>query len=160
MKPTDAPAGDGQPGTGEIADDDWVTATTGRGGFRTDVTIGARVVVADEPADAGGTEAGPTPYEYLLVALASCTAMTLRMYASRKEWPLERAIVRLRDTPHSHAVDCEHCETRPVGLRRLDRKVELDGALTDEQRARLMIIADRCPVKQTLTRGIEIADVG
>ena len=158
MKPTDAPHGERRPGSDDGADDDWVAATTGSDGFRTDVTVGHHVAIADEPTDAGGSDAGPTPYAYLLVALASCTAMTLRMYAARKEWPLERVIVRLRDT-HSHASDCENCETRPVGLRRLDRKVELEGALTDEQRHRLMIIADRCPVKQTLARGIEIADV-
>jgi len=82
----------------------------------------------------------------------------MRMYAARKQWPLERVVVRLRDT-HSHAADCKECDTRPVGLRRLDRQIELHGALTDEQRQRLMLIADRCPVKQTMTRGIEIADV-
>jgi putative redox protein len=81
--------------------------------------------------------------------------MTVRMYASRKGWPLEGVTVSLRDY-HTHAADCENCETKSVGLRRLERRVELHGPLSDEQRARLMMVADRCPVKQTLDRGIEI----
>ena len=154
MNSTDSPKGDRASGVA----DHWVSATTGNTGFLTEITVGRHTVVADEPSEVGGTDAGATPYQYLLVALASCTAMTLRMYASRKEWPLERVTVRIRTT-QSHAVDCDNCETRPVGLRRLDRQVELDGALTDEQRQRLLLIADRCPVKQTLARGIEVVDV-
>ena len=134
---------------------DWVTATAGDSGFRTEISIGHHTIVADEPLDAGGTDEGATPYELLLAAVGSCTAMTMRMYATRKGWPLERVAVHLRDH-HTHAADCETCDTKDVGLRRIERRVELHGPLTDEQRARLMLIADRCPVKQTVDRGIEV----
>ena len=84
--------------------------------------------------------------------------MTLRMYASRKGWPLESVIVRLRDTP-PHMKDCVDCATSAVGVRNIDRIVELSGDLSPEQRTRLLQIADRCPVTQTLTRGIQIRTV-
>jgi putative redox protein len=100
-------------------------------------------------------DGGPTPYDFLLASLGACTAMTLRMYASRKGWPLEEAVVRLRNA-RSHAADCENCETQAVGIRRLERRIELKGALSDDQRDRLLAIADRCPVKQTIERGIRI----
>jgi putative redox protein len=140
--------------TGEDANT-WVTAQVGRTGFLTSMRARHHVHVADEPTLLGGTDAGPTPYEYLLGALAGCTAMTVRMYADRKQWPLEAATVRVR-TARSHEQDCEHCETEEVGLTRIEREVELTGALTDEQRTRLLEIADRCPVKQTLTRGVRV----
>lgn len=139
--------------------DGWITAHTGASGFRTDLIIGTGRFVADEPESVGGTGKGPTPYEYMLAALASCTAMTLRMYASRKQWPLEGVTVRLRNTPTDYAKDCSECETSAVGPRRLDRVVHLEGPLSEEQRARLLQIADRCPVKQTLERGIQIRTV-
>jgi putative redox protein len=135
----------------------WVTAQTGASGFRTSIATRSHAYDADEPVALGGTDAGPTPYEYLLGALAGCTAMTLRMYADRKKWPLERAEVRLR-TARSHEVDCEHCETDPVGITRIEREIDLVGPLSEEQRARLMQIADRCPVKQTLERGVRVVN--
>src|SRR4029453_7154326 len=97
----------------------------------------------------------PDPYGLLLASLGSCTAMTLRMYADRKQWPLESVVVRLRETPR-HMQDCEVSEKSAVGPRTIDRIVELNGPLAPEQRARLLEIADRCPVKQTLSRGIQI----
>ena len=135
--------------------DGWVSAHVGASGFRAEVRARAHVLTADEPANLGGTDAGPTPYELLLGALSSCTAMTLRIYADRKRWPLESAVVQLR-AARSHEIDCEHCETEPVGIGRIERRVELAGPLTDEQRTRLLEIADRCPVKQTLERGMKI----
>ena len=135
----------------------WVTARVGAAGFRTEIETRAHRLRADEPVPLGGTDAGPTPYELLLGALASCTAMTLRMYADRKGWPLADAEVRMRSA-RSHEPDCEHCETEKVGIGRIERTVELSGSLTDEQRVRLLQIADRCPVKQTLERGIEVVD--
>ena len=136
----------------------WIIARVGPSGYRTDVEINDYALIADEPTTVGGSGLGPTPYEFLLAALGSCTAMTLRMYASRKQWPLESVVVRLRDTP-PHMKDCEECATSAVGLRSIDRIVELHGPLAPEQRARLMEIADRCPVKQTLSRGIQIRTV-
>ncbi len=136
----------------------WVTATIGLSGFRTDVSARSHAIVADEPASAGGTDLGPTPYEFLLTALASCTVMTLRMYADRKQWPLASASVDLR-TGHSHEKDCEDCMTKKVDIGKIERRVNLGGPISDEQRIRLLEIADRCPVKQTLARGISIVDV-
>ena len=133
----------------------WVTARVGPSGFRTEVRAGAHALVADEPTTLGGTDAGPTPYELLLGALSSCTAMTVRMYASRKNWPLESVTVQLRSA-RSHETDCERCDVEPVGIGRIERRVEFNGPLTDEQRRRLLEIADRCPVKQSLERGMKI----
>ena len=133
----------------------WVTARTTRARYRTEINVGRHTFIADEPGHVGGSDEGATPYDYLLGAIGACTAMTLRMYADRKGWPLEEAIVRFR-TARSHAADCADCETKAVGVGRLERQVELRGDLTDEQQQRLLYIADRCPVKQTLQRGIEV----
>jgi putative redox protein len=136
----------------------WVTARLSGPAFRTELEAGARrhTFVADEPVEVGGGDEGPTPYDYLLGAIGACTAMTLRMYARRKGWPLEEAVVRFR-TARSHAADCAECESRPVGVAQLERQIELRGPLTDEQQQRLVSVADRCPVKQTFERGIQIA---
>jgi putative redox protein len=135
----------------------WVTARIGPDGFRTELEARAHGIIADEPATAGGTDRGPTPYEYLLSALGSCMAMTLRIYADRKGWPLEGVEVRLR-TAASHELDCENCEKTDVGVTRVERRLDLVGPLTEEQRVRLLQIADRCPVKQTLERGVKIVN--
>jgi putative redox protein len=137
----------------------WVTARTGGGSYRTEVVAGSHVVVADEPASGGGANGGPSPYELLLAAIGSCTAMTMRMYATRKQWPLEEVTVRLR-SGRRHAEDCANCEAHSVGIQQIEREVEMKGDLTDEQRQRLMYIADRCPVKQTLERGIKVVAAG
>lgn len=135
----------------------WVSARIEASGFRTEVRARTHALLADEPTNVGGTDAGPTPYELLLGALSSCTAMTVRMYANRKKWPLEGVTVQLR-TARSHETDCERCEVEPVGIGRVERRVEFDGPLTDEQRRRLLDIADRCPVKQSLERGVKIVN--
>ena len=136
----------------------WVTSRVGPKGFRTDVQAGAHSLVVDEPVSAGGTDLGPTPYEYLLTALGSCMVMTLRFYADRRGWPLEAATVQLR-SGRSHELDCEKCETRNVGIAVIERKIDLAGPLTDEQRVKLLQIADRCPVKQTLEKGIRVETI-
>jgi len=136
----------------------WVTARIGRTGFRTDASARTHSLIVDEPVEAGGTDLGPTPYENLLSALGACTAMTLRLYADRKKWPLESVTVQMR-SGQSHVKDCEECETKKVGIGHIERRLELEGALTDEQRSRLLEIADRCPVKQTLERGIQVDTV-
>jgi putative redox protein len=124
-------------------------------GFAQEITVGRHGLLADEPVAAGGTDTGPTPYDLLLASLGACTSMTVSLYARRKQWPLEAVTVRLR---HSkiHAADCEECETRTGLLDRIERDVELHGELSDEQRARLLDIASKCPVHRTLTSEIEI----
>lgn len=135
--------------------DDWVTARLGATGYRVDATARTHAFTLDEPHDVGGADTAATPYEHLLGALAACTAMTVRMYADRKRWPLEGVVVRLR-AAGAHAADCERCETDGVGMGRVLREIEFTGGLSDEQRARLLYIADRCPVKQTLERGLRV----
>ena len=137
---------------------EWITAHVGASGFRTDVTAGLHTLVADEPVALGGSGLGPTPYELLLAALGSCMAMTLRMYADRKGWPLESVRVQLR-TAQAHEKDCEDCEANDVGIPVIARRIQLAGPITDEQRKRLLQIADRCPVKQTLERGIKVQTI-
>lgn len=147
------PANASDPGDGE-----WVSASVGAHGFRTEITARSHTVLADEPVDVGGSDSGPTPYEYLLAALGGCMAITLRMYADRKRWPLEGVQIRLRSA-RAHETDCEACETEDVGIHRIERSVELHGPLSDEQRKRLLQIADRCPVKQTLGRALRVVGV-
>ena len=104
---------------------------------------------ADEPEDQGGDDHGPSPYDLLLASLGACTAMTLRMYANQKQWPLDRVTVTLRHAK-IHAEDCAACETRSGWLDRIERNIHLDGSLTPEQRQRMMEIADKCPIHRTL----------
>jgi putative redox protein len=132
-----------------------VVARTGSEGFRTELMAGGHGLVADEPARVGGTDLGPTPYDLLAAALGACTAMTLRMYASRKEWPLEAVEVGVTHD-RVHADDEAECEHRPARMDRLQREVLLAGPLDQAQRARLLEIADRCPVHRTLDAGVRI----
>ena len=115
--------------------------------------------VTDEPLGLGGEDAGPDPYTLLLAALGSCTSMTTMLYARRKGWPVERVRVRLRQQ-RIHAEDCQECEHPKDGfVLRIERSVALEGALTDEQRARLREIAYKCPVHKTLTSEVVIVDL-
>ena len=124
-------------------------------GFAQEIEIGSHELYADEPVSFGGTESGPSPYDLLLAALGSCTSMTIGFYARKRRWPLENITVSLR---HSkiHAIDCEECETKEGKIDRIELDVQLTGSLTDEQRAKLMEIAGKCPVHQTLTSEINI----
>ena len=124
-------------------------------GFAQEITAGPHRFVSDEPTTAGGTDTGPTPYDLLLAGLGSCTSMTIAMYARHKQWALERVTVRLRHS-RAHADDCAACETRPARLTLIERDIELEGALDEEQRARLLAIANRCPVHLTLTSQMDI----
>ena len=135
-----------------------MTETIVRGkadGFLQEISAGAHPLIADEPIEAGGTEKGPGPYELLLAALGACTSMTVSMYARRKNWPLESVQVRLT---HSkvHAEDCADCETREGLIDEIHREISLSGTLTEEQRAKLVEIANKCPVHRTLTSEIKI----
>ena len=110
---------------------------------------------ADEPLDKGGTNLAPNPYELLLAGLGACTSMTLRMYAGRKEWPLEAVRVTLRHD-RIHARDCEDCDKDGGMIDVIDKKLELEGDLSEEQRERLLEIAAKCPVHRTLLNEIKI----
>jgi putative redox protein len=127
-----------------------VVQETLEGRFTQRIAAGRHVLGADEPAAAGGADSGPSPYDLLLAGLGACTSMTLRLYAERKNWPLERVTVSLRHD-RIHAEDCADCETKHGMLDRIERKLTLAGALDAEQRARLLEIADKCPVHRTLT---------
>ena len=116
---------------------------------------GSHVLVADAPESVGGNDAGPGPYEYLLMGLGACTSMTLRMYAERKQLPLERVQVRLSHN-RIHAEDCSDCETREGKVDEITREISLEGELSDEQKQRLLEIADLCPVHRTLTSEIKV----
>jgi uncharacterized OsmC-like protein len=124
-------------------------------GFRNEVEVGGHRLVVDEPVAVGGADDGPTPYEFLLAGLGACTAMTLRLYADRRKWPLERARISLRHRK-VHAQDCVDCVTKPARMDVVDRVITLEGALTEEQRAKLLEMAERCPVHQTLQGKIQV----
>lgn len=123
--------------------------------YQHEATSRGHSIIIDEPKDAGGDDAGMTPYEALLAALGSCTAMTVRMYAERKGWPLRDVRVKLSHE-RTHAKDCADCETEDGKLSVIRRHVDIEGDLSDEQVARLHEIADRCPVHKTLTGAIEV----
>ena len=144
-----------EPGTvEEVRAHGRVTARTAAGAFRTEITARGHALLADEPRAVGGENLGPTPYDLLAAALGACTSMTLRLYADRKEWPLEEAVVRLRHR-RVHAEDEDRCEEDgEARLDRIEREVELIGPLDDAQRRRLLEIADRCPVHRTLDAGV------
>lgn len=127
------------------------------GNLRQQIDAGPHTYYADEPADAGGDETGPDPYELLLGALGACTSMTLLMYARRKKWPLEHVEVRLSHH-HDYQHDCETCDESPVKLDHIKREITLQGDLSAEQRARLLEIAQMCPVHRTLTGTIHVND--
>ncbi len=126
-----------------------VVAKTSAGGLKTDVRLGDHAIVADEPPAVGGTGLGPTPYDLLAAALATCTSMTLRMYARHKKLKFESATVRV-EHDKIHAKDCEDCESGTGKIDEFRRTISLEGDLSDAERKRMLEIADRCPVHLTL----------
>jgi uncharacterized OsmC-like protein/pimeloyl-ACP methyl ester carboxylesterase len=128
---------------------------THNGKFEQAIIAGSHRYIADEPISAGGNGAGPNPYEYLLAALGACTSMTIRLYAERKQLPLRHVSVLLKHDK-IHAQDCENCETKVGMVDRIDRTVTLEGELDELQRAKLLEIADKCPVHRTLSSEIDI----
>jgi uncharacterized OsmC-like protein/pimeloyl-ACP methyl ester carboxylesterase len=131
---------------------------TGRSRLQQQVVAGRHRTLADEPVAVGGGDTGPGPYDFLLTALGACTSMTLRLYAERKQLPLAGIRVALRHR-RIHAEDCVGCETQDLKLEVIDREITLIGELEPAVRARLMEIADKCPVHRTLTSQVDIRTV-
>jgi len=136
---------------GAKADPDTVVVQeTGEGKFGNLVSVGGKhTLIADEPTKVGGLDKGPTPYDLLLASLGACKSMTMRMYADRKGFPLERASVRLKHD-RIHARDCETCETEEGHIDRIQVEIDVKGDMDDETRQRIIEIAERCPVHKTL----------
>jgi uncharacterized OsmC-like protein/fermentation-respiration switch protein FrsA (DUF1100 family) len=127
----------------------------GDGRFAQLVSAGRHRLRADEPAAVGGDDSGPGPYDLLLAGLGACTSMTVRLYAERKQWPLARVTVDLKHDK-VHAADCTECDSRDARIDRIERALTLEGNLDEAQRARLLEIADRCPVHRTLHSTVRI----
>ena len=140
----------------EATPDRVIVTDSGRGRFEQLLFDGRHSLIAEEPVADGGADGGPGPYDLLLMALGACTSMTLRLYASRKHWPLERVVVRLTHDKR-HAEDCRDCPDKETMIDHIDRSIELIGTLAEDQRERLLEIANKCPVHRTLTSTIQIS---
>ena len=138
-----------------IAPGSVIVASTGMGPFEQVLLDGRHTLRVDEPITVGGGDVGPGPYELLLMALGSCTSMTINMYATRKKWTLDRVVVRLRHE-RAYPDDCVNCEDPKSKIDRIWCSIELVGTLDVAQRTRLMEIAKQCPIHRTLTNKIEI----
>lgn len=117
--------------------------------FTTHLKLGDHYFIADEPTSFGGNNFGPSPYEFLSAGLAACTVMTIQMYAKRKKWEVENVSCHINYSK-DHAVDCEHCEEDSAKIDTFTREIKLTGNLSEEQKTRLLQIADKCPVHKTL----------
>src|SRR5437660_1065085 len=128
------------------------TSTTS---FRTEISAGHHKLIADEPADAGGSDEGPTPYDFLSAALGGCTSMTMQIVAKREHIPLEGIELRITND-RMYAKDCADCTSESGYIHRFTVEIKLSGVLTEAQRTRLLSVARRCPVAKTLTSEIRI----
>jgi uncharacterized OsmC-like protein/alpha-beta hydrolase superfamily lysophospholipase len=142
----------------ETSDGAVVVRETRNGQFQQEITTGKHRLFADEPVAAGGLDTGPGPYDLLLAALGACTSMTIRLYADRKQIPLVRTLVRLRHDK-IYAADCANCETKEGKIDHIDREISFEGDLDAAARARLLEIADKCPVHRTLKSEVDIRTV-
>jgi putative redox protein len=129
------------------------------GKFQQEILSGPHRLLADEPIKLGGLDSGPGPYDFLLAGLGACTSMTIRLYADFKKIPLENVSVRLNHEKKIHTKDCEDCENKVSKVDHIDRFITLEGPLDAGQRKKLMEIADKCPVHQTLESKVEITTI-
>jgi putative redox protein len=132
-----------------------IVAERGDGKFTQMLLDGEHVLLADEPRDDGGDDRGPSPYGLLLMALGACTSMTLRLYAARKGWPVDRITVRLKHF-RDYAADCKDCDAKDAHIERIERVIDIEGDLDSEQHVRLLQIAEKCPVHRTLESRVKI----
>lgn len=123
-----------------------VTAIIGQDHFRTELIASGKTITADEPEELGGTDSGPAPGEFLMISLASCTAITLRMYADRKKWNVSKIKVEIAS---------EKIDNKTL----FKREISIEGDIEEDQRQRLLQIANACPVHKVLTNPIEINTV-
>lgn len=138
-----------------MAENEVIVQESGQGKFTQDITASGHHLVADEPTSVGGNDLGPGPYDFILAGLGACTAMTIRLYANLKKIPLEKVIVKLRHQK-VYAKDCVDCEKDTAKIDQIERLIELQGNLSEEDKAKLLAIANKCPVHRTLTSTIEI----
>jgi putative redox protein len=126
-----------------------------QGIFAQEIKVGDHVITVDEPKDKGGNDLGPSPYDLLLASLGACTSITLRMYAKYKNISLEKIIVKLTHEK-TYVGDCKNCSNENSKIDHIQRVIELQGALNSEQLAKLLDVANKCPVHRTLTSGVFI----
>nr|MCH9757997.1 bifunctional alpha/beta hydrolase/OsmC family protein [Pseudomonadota bacterium] len=138
-----------------VDEDSTVVVESVGSGLAQKITNGKHELVADEPSSLGGSNTGPTPYGYLLSALGACTAITLRMYANLKKLPLTKVTVTLRHEK-KHIEDCAECENKANKVDRITRVLKIEGDLSEEQRQRMLVIADKCPIHKTLNTPVII----
>jgi uncharacterized OsmC-like protein len=139
--------------TSEDRHDGVVAMETGAGKFQNVVLAGRHHLLADEPVSVGGLDSGPSPYDYLAAALATCTSMTLRLYADHRQMPLGRLTVGVKHgkLPAAHCEDCgEVVEGRTGNIDRFERTITVEGGADPATAAKLVEIADKCPVHRTL----------
>lgn len=127
----------------------------GNENYKTVMTAGRHELLSDEPKTAGGKDTGPDPYDYLLMSLGSCTAITVKMYAKRKKWPIDDIFVEMRHYK-SHAEDCKDCDDPKAKIDRIEKEIIIKGDIDDEQLMRLLEISKKCPVHRTLLGDIDI----
>jgi putative redox protein len=132
-----------------------IVQESGKGKFAQEIIIRNHTLAGDEPVASGGNDLGPSPYDFLLAALGTCTSMTVRLYADLKKIPLKKVIVKLKHEK-IYAQDCAECEKSNAKIDHIERKITLEGDLSEEQRAKLLEIANKCPVHRTLTSKIDI----
>lgn len=123
--------------------------------YKTELNAGKHTIIADEPERAGGSDKGPDPYDLLLMSLGTCTVITLRMYAERKEWPLDDVYMELRHF-RDHAEDCTDCDDPSSMIDKIEKEIIVEGDLDDEQVDKLLEISNKCPVYRTLKGEMDI----